>query len=69
MTEKHPITAYRETHDLTQEALAKELGVETPTVSRWEQRKRTPRGDDLRRICAFTGISAAEILGVPETAP
>lgn len=66
MAEKHPLEFYREQNGLTQDGLGKLIGVEPATISRWEQRKRTPRGDDLKKICAVTGISAAEILGVAE---
>lgn len=69
MAEKHPLETYREANALTQEDLGKRLGgVAAATISRWEQRKRTPRGDDLKTICAVTGIPAAEILGVAEAA-
>jgi len=66
MSDRHPIQDYRDKHSLTQEGLGKLVGVEAGTISRWEQRKRTPRGDDLRRLCATTGISAAVILGISE---
>jgi DNA-binding transcriptional regulator YiaG len=67
MAEKHPIEVYREQNGLSQEEFGKLVNVEAGTVSRWEQRKRTPRGDDLKNICAVTSIPAGAILGIEHT--
>lgn len=64
MDAKHPLEAYRESNGLTQDQLAEKLGVTGASVSRWEQRKRAPRGRDLEKIVTLTGIPAGEILGV-----
>jgi transcriptional regulator with XRE-family HTH domain len=64
MTTQSPIRAFRERNRLKQDDLAKSVGVTVATISRWEQRLRTPRGDDLQRLCTVTGIPAAEILGM-----
>jgi transcriptional regulator with XRE-family HTH domain len=68
MAAKHPLEVYRDQHGLTQDSLGKLIGVEAATISRWEQRKRAPRGNDLQKICTLTGISAAEIIGIAEAA-
>lgn len=68
MSAKHPLQTYREQNSLTQDDLGKQLGVEAATISRWEQRKRAPRGSDLQKICSLTGIPAAEIIGIAEAA-
>lgn len=68
MVTVEPIKAYREANSISQEVLAKMLGVTVATVSRWENGKRRPRGADLNRLCSVTGISADVILGVPEAA-
>jgi transcriptional regulator with XRE-family HTH domain len=68
MASKHPLQAYRERHDLSQEALADLIGVKAATISRWEQRKRTPRGADLDKISEVTAIPKAEILELSEAA-
>lgn len=68
MVTADPIKAYREANNISQEDFAKLLGVTVATVSRWENRKRTPRGGDLQKLCSITGIPAAEILGVAEAA-
>jgi transcriptional regulator with XRE-family HTH domain len=62
MAEKHPLQVYREQRNLTQEALGELLGVKAATISRWEQGKRSPRSDDLRRISQITGIEPAQML-------
>lgn len=64
MTAPSPIRAFRERNELTQDGLAEKIGVTAATISRWEQGLRTPRGDDLQKLCDVTGIPAAEILGV-----
>jgi len=63
-TAKHPITRYREQNGLSQDDFAKLAGVSVPTVSRWEARKREPRGDDLRKLCALLSCSSDQLLGV-----
>lgn len=58
----HPLAKYRRDNDLTQEALASKLGVWPLTVWRWENRKRTPRLKDARRISEETGVSVGELI-------
>lgn len=58
----HPLAKYRRDNGLTQEALASELGVWPLTVWRWENRKRTPRLKDARRISEKLNISVGEII-------
>jgi transcriptional regulator with XRE-family HTH domain len=66
MADTHPIRDYRTRNDLTQGQLGERIGVTAATISRWEQRLREPRGDDLQRLCSATGIPVAEILGTVE---
>lgn len=58
----HPLAKYRADRGITQKALASELGVADLTVWRWENRERTPRIKDARRISDHTGISVSEII-------
>jgi transcriptional regulator with XRE-family HTH domain len=58
----HPLAKWRETHGRTQEALASDLGVASLTVWRWENRKRTPRLKDAKRISERTGISVGDLM-------
>lgn len=60
----HPIRAYRDAHDLSLDDFAKMIGVSVPTVSRWENGQRTPRGNELQRLCDLIGVPAGEIIGV-----
>jgi transcriptional regulator with XRE-family HTH domain len=58
----HPLARYRRDHGITQTALASELGVWPLTVWRWENRERTPRLKDAKRISEKTGISVSELI-------
>lgn len=50
----------RERAGLPQQAIADEVGVSRPAVSRWEAGRRTPRGDDLRRYSEILARLTAE---------
>lgn len=69
MAGSHPLKKYREDNALTQEALAKSLGVAPLTVWRWENGKRTPRMRDLPMISEKTGLTGPEILGFEAKEP
>ncbi|UQD69232.1 helix-turn-helix domain-containing protein [Bradyrhizobium japonicum] len=58
----HPLAKWREANNRTQEALASDLGVASLTVWRWENRKRTPRIRDAKRISDKTGISVGDLM-------
>lgn len=58
----HPLARYRAERRITQEALAGELGVTSHTVWRWENKERTPRPKDAKRISEHTGISVGELI-------
>lgn len=62
------LMAFRQDRGLSRAELGAALGVTEVTIWRWETGKRAPRGDDLKRVCDFTGISAAVLLGI-EQAP
>lgn len=62
------MAAIRERAGLTQEALARELGVSFPTVNAWERGRATPRPDHLQllqqyaaRLAIHPGITALVI--------
>lgn len=56
--------AARKEQGLSQQALADLLGVEQPTVQRWETGIRTPRTVDmLVRLCDALDVSADALLG------
>ncbi len=49
--------------NITQERLARLVGVSLKTVSRWESGERMPKGEDLRELAASLETSAAYLLG------
>lgn len=61
MVESHPLKTYRDERGLTQDALAKELGVASVTVSRWETGARKIDDDKLPDVAAKTGIPKSEL--------
>lgn len=60
----HPLARWRERQEpkVTQEALASKLGVWPLTVWRWENRERTPRLKDAKRISVHTNIPVIELI-------
>ena len=48
---------------LSQEAVAKELGISRQAVSKWETDLDQPDLDNLKKICEILEISADELLG------
>lgn len=52
---------YRNSRKLTQDALAKELGVTSITVSRWETGDRKIATSKLQEVSDKTGISKREL--------
>ena len=61
MVSNHPLRAYRNSRGFTQDALAKELGVTSITVSRWETGARKIDTDLLPGISEKTGISKQDL--------
>lgn len=55
------LTDYRGARSLTQEALGKELGVTSITVSRWETGARRIARSLLPRVSQVTGLSHADL--------
>lgn len=68
MSPNHSLIQFRQDKGLSRADLGAALDVTEVTVWRWETGKRKPRGDDLKRLCDFTGLSAAVVLGM-EQAP
>lgn len=61
MADKNPLKAFRKAHDLTQEALGKELEVSGQTVWRWESGDRKISRSLLTKVSDYTGIPAREL--------
>lgn len=58
----------RERKGVTQDELATRVGVEQPTINRWEKGKREPKFKDLFALSEILEVSVAELLGL-EAAP
>lgn len=60
MADSHPLKTYREQQDppLTQEDLARLLGVTKATISRWESGSRKVDAEKLPEVSEKTGIAA-----------
>lgn len=52
----HPLKAWRDGRGLTQEAAAEELGLNEPTLSRYENGRRTPSLARAAKLSEKTGI-------------
>lgn len=61
MAHHHPLKSYRERHGYTQTALAKELGVSSITVSRWETGARKIDPDLVPSVAEKTGLRPKEL--------
>ena len=64
---KNRIKVFRAMHDLTQEALANELGVTRQTILAIEKGKYDPSLDLAFKIARFFGVSINEIFIYGET--
>lgn len=58
----HPLAMFRRERGLTQEALARQIGVTAMAVSRWERRQQAPRRKLWPQIVAVTGIRPADLV-------
>lgn len=58
----------REKKDMSQQAVAVEIGVERSTVAKWESGKSRPRAELLPKLAKLFGCSIEELLvpGGPE---
>lgn len=59
----------RKKRGLTQAGLAERLGVEQPTVQRWEKGKREPDLGQLHQIAKALGVEVSALLGQNEIVP
>ena len=63
------IKQIRESKNMTQEELAKDLQVSRSTVAMWETGQSMPRADVLVRMCTLFKCSADELLGLAQPQP
>ena len=61
MVSNHPLRAYRNNRGITQDALAKELGVHPLSISRWETGQRKIDASLLEAISEKTGVPAKDL--------
>lgn len=59
----------RKSRGMTQSQLAERMGVEQPTVQRWEKGKREPDLGQLQTLAGVLGITAGELLDGDVAAP
>ena len=55
--EKLSLKAIRVNRNLTQEEVAKSIGVSTKTLGFWESGKRSPKYEVLKRLLDFYGVT------------
>lgn len=60
------IRNFRKKHDLTQEALAEQLGVTYQSISRWENGTTYPDLEFLPVISEILSVTVDELLGMPQ---
>ena len=51
---------------ITQEELAEKLNISSKTVQRWEWGERTPRMQEIKKLCEVLHVSEAELLNEPQ---
>ena len=51
---------------ITQEKLADEINTSIMTVRRWEWGERTPRMEEIKKLCEVLHVSEAELLNEPQ---
>lgn len=56
------IASMRGFHTMTQEQLVAMVGVSKPTISNWENDRRTPDADNLRELCKVLDCTADYLL-------
>lgn len=64
-TERAHIRTFRQKTGLTQEAVAKQVGVSLTTFKRWEYGETEPTISDIKRLCEVLGVTEAELLQGP----
>ena len=62
MTQGERIKAARKAAGLTQEELAKRLGVPFQSISQWERDKRLPKYETLEKIAAAIGCDIMDLI-------
>ena len=65
---KDTIREARQKKDMTQEALAHEMGVTQAAVSQWENGITIPKTRDLLKIADVLGVSVSDLIGEKVTA-
>ena len=59
------IRTLRQKAGLSQELMAKRIGIALATYKRWEYGKTEPRASDIAKLCKVLGVSEAELLRDP----
>jgi transcriptional regulator with XRE-family HTH domain len=64
VSSEHPLKEWRNARGLTQEAAAEFLGLNTPTLSRYETGKRVPTLNRAAQLSEKTGIAINKFVKV-----
>ncbi len=64
MTIGERIKKLREARGLTQDSLARSIGVTQDSISLWESNKRIPNTAYVIALCKYLGVSADYLLGL-----
>lgn len=65
--EKTHIRTLRQKTGLSQELMAKRIGIALATYKRWEYGKTEPRASEIAKLCEVLGVSEAELLRGPQS--
>ena len=57
---------FRKQAHITQAKLSDLLGVSIITIKRWEKGSRTPRVEEIKKICSLLGCTEEELLNGPQ---
>ena len=64
-----PLKELRKSRGITQAVLSKALNISPSTVGMWEQGRREPDYDNLKRIATYFGVSTDILLGFTNKRP
>lgn len=60
------IKELREEKNLSQEQVAKEIGINFRTIGNYECGRREPSIDIIEKLCIYFGVSAGYLLGIED---
>lgn len=64
-----PLARWRKSQNLLQEEAGALVGVSKVSWGNWENYRKPPKGENLRKLNALTGLSTDDILGLSPAVP